>query len=253
MQTTSASVFHETFVFQDVTAPLMEVHIVDINDIFYKKGRILAENVYRQVWNTENLIDGNDYAVVVSLQGEVIGNMNLQVKSSEKLLKSETFFGQEHWKDYFCDSDASIAELSALAISRSVSQEISQYTMMSLIAGMNNLCRLKNIKLLVTVQHQCLIRMLTKRLNLPFVKNPRVTIPQESVPDDDYWKTDKHPGLYYLNTLSSSAIESAYSILTYLTLTGIPTAFFPRVQKTDLCYSTFRENCNKLRETICLN
>ncbi len=58
---------------------LMEIHIVDKSDIFYKKGRQLASDAYRQVWNTENLIDGNDYGVIISHQGKVIGNINIQI------------------------------------------------------------------------------------------------------------------------------------------------------------------------------
>lgn len=83
---------------------LMEIHIVDKSDIFYKKGRQLASDAYRQVWNTENLIDGNDYGVIISHQGKVIGNINIQIRQGNKPLKSEAFFGKEHWQAYFKES-----------------------------------------------------------------------------------------------------------------------------------------------------
>jgi hypothetical protein len=76
----------------------LEVHPVDTGDIFYKKGRVLAESVYRQIWNTEKLLDGNDYAVVVSRDRTVVGNLNLQSRSKHGLLKSEGFFGERHWE-----------------------------------------------------------------------------------------------------------------------------------------------------------
>lgn len=220
----------------------MEVHLVDKGDIFYRKGRVLAEQVYRQVWNTENLIDGNDYAVVVCQQGKVLGNMNLQLRSRHPVLKSEIFFGREHWQNCMAASTSAVAEVSGLAISREIPNELSRPIMMMLIFGVQNLCRLEEIKCLTTVQHEFLIRILSKSLHLPFFRNHQISSPQGEVPDDDYWRAKKAPGIYYLDPLSAPVIESCYSFLSYLTLAGIQTTFLPRIQKAQLGYPNFRKS-----------
>ncbi|WP_013323703.1 hypothetical protein [Gloeothece verrucosa] len=252
MQASIANVFKEASASNQFTTSSIEVHLVDTNDIFYKRGRLLAEKVYHEVWNTEHLIDGNDYAVVISLEGEVIGNMNLQVRSPQKLLKSEKFFGREHWKYNFDEYNLPIAEISAFAISRHLSLDLSRLVMMSLIAGMQNICRLEAIKLIVTVQHESLMRIL-KSLHLPFHKNQMVTIPQGNLPDDDYWNRQKAPGLYYIQPLSLEVVECCYSYLVYMTLKGVSTAFLPRTQKADLSYSTFRKSWTHNQQAFVLS
>ena len=82
---------------QTVSYASIETHLVEREDIFYTKGRNLAKAVYKDVWNTESLVDGNDYGIVVACNGEILGNANIQLKKPEKQLKSETFFGESHW------------------------------------------------------------------------------------------------------------------------------------------------------------
>ncbi|MGB5596094.1 MAG: hypothetical protein WBM32_20995 [Crocosphaera sp.] len=224
----------------------MEVHLVDKNDIFYKKGRVLAEDIYRTVWNTENLIDGNDYGVVVMHNNDIVGNMNLQVKQNGKSLKSEIFFGEKHWQPYWGDfvTSTNIAEVSALAIDDDIAKEIRRPVMMMLILGMQNLCRLQNIEYLVTIQHEFLIRILRKTLDLPFWRNESVTIPKENLPKDDYWNRHQHPGLYYLEPLSFAVTDACYSFLSYLTSSGIQTSLIPRPNLThgEKTYNQFRRS-----------
>lgn len=221
----------------------MEVHIVDKQDLFYKKGRVLAEHAYRRTWNTENLIDGNDYAVVVSKGGKTIGNMNLQLRSEEKFLKSEKFFGKEHWQNYFHPYPTGVAEISALAISHELPSQISRPVMMLLILGISSLCRLKEISLLTTVQHEFLIRVLKQNLQMPFIRNEKVKTPNGELPNDNYWNHKNPPKLYYLDTDSQQAVASCASFFWYLNSVGIHTTFLPRVQTEDLSYTTFRKSC----------
>lgn len=220
----------------------MEVHLVDKHDIFYKKGRLLAEDAYRKTWNTEHLIDGNNYAVVVSHMGKVLGNMNLQLRAEEKLLKSEKFFGQEHWSGYFRPSMTSVAELSALAVAPDLPSELSRPVMMMLILGMQSLGRLKNISLVVTVQHEFLIRVLQQGLHLPFLCNEQVKTPQGELPNDDYWNQKKSPRLYYLEPNSHQVVETCFSFFCYLNTSGISTVFYPRIHQEKLTYSAFRKS-----------
>ena len=165
-------------------SPSLEVHLVHKGDIFYTKGRKLAENVYRQIWGTEGLVDGNDYGIVVSQNGTVLGNLNIQLRKPEKLLKSESFFCKKHWRHYFYTSNTDIAEASALAIAKDAPAHLRRPIIMMLISGLQTLCRLEGVRYLVTIQHDYLLRILTKSLHLPFFKNQIVKQPQAEIPQD---------------------------------------------------------------------
>ena len=227
---------------------LIETHIVEREDIFYTKGRNLAKAVYKDVWNTESLVDGNDYGIVVAFNGKVLGNANIQLKKPGKLLKSEAFFGESHWQDYFEASDFEIAEISALAVSQDAPAEMRRPIMMMLITGIQNLCRIKGIKKIATVQHDYLIRILTKSLKLPFFRNQTIQEPQTTnLPDDDYWKRVKPPALYYLDPLGNEGIQACYSFLNYLNMSGTQTSFYPRLKHNQkLSYAAF---CKTSTET----
>ena len=219
----------------------IETHLVEREDIFYTRGRNLAKAVYKDVWNTENLIDGNDYGIVVACNGEVLGNANIQLKKPGKLLKSETFFGKSHWDSYCEVSDLEIAEISALVVSQDAPADMRRPMMMMLIVGIQNICRIKNIKMIATVQHDYLIRILTKSLKLPFFRNKIIQEPQASkLPNDDYWKRVKPPALYYLDPLGNEGTQACYSFLNYLSMTGTQTAFYPRINHNQkMSYANF--------------
>jgi hypothetical protein len=222
---------------------LLEAHIVDKRDIFYSKGRILAKNVYKKVWNTENLLDNNHYAIVVSFNRNVLGNLNIQLKKEENPLKSELFFGLEHWQSYFQVKGHQIAEISALAIAADAPIHLRKPIMMMLIKGLQNLCGLLGIKYLVTIQHEYLVRILTKTLHLPFIKNTVVTQPLKEIPNDNYWKRERPPAIYYLETLGKKTLETCQSFFCYLNFLGIQTAFYPRITNCyPLSYAAFRKN-----------
>ena len=209
---------------------LIEVCVVHKGDEFYNQGRKLAENVYRQVWGTENLLDGNDYGVVVVQNGKILGNLNIQFKSSRGLLKSEVFFNEKHWQGYSNAHYSEVAEISALAIAQDAPKELRRSIMKMLIMVMINFCRQKGIKFLVTVQHDYLIRILSKSLYLPFFMNNDISKPQGNVPCDGYWKREKSPRLYYLSPNNIQTINACASYLNHL-----PTA---RIESS--CFAGFR-------------
>ena len=220
--------------------PLMEIHLVEREDVFYKAGRNLAKEVYREVWNTQNLVDGNDYAVIVACKGKVVGNVNIQLKKPKSLLKSEIFFGEKHWEDYFQVEDSEIAEVSSLAIAQDAPTELRRAIMMVLMTGFHNICRIKGIKHLSTVQHNYLLRILNKSLKMPFYKNQIVTQPTGNLPNDDYWNRGTYPSIYYVDVLSTEMMNVCYNFLSYLNLSGIQTSFCPRIQtQKNLSYANF--------------
>lgn len=229
---------------QVVSQTSIETHLVEREDIFYTKGRNLAKAVYKDVWNTEHLVDGNDYGIVVACNGEVLGNANIQLKKPGKLLKSETFFGKSHWDAYFEAKNSEIAEISALVVSPDAPADMRRPIMMMLIVGIQNICRIQGITMIATVQHDYLIRILTKSLHLPFFKNQLIQEPQASaLPNDNYWKRVKPPALYYLDPLGNEGTQACYSFLTYLSMTGTQTSFYPRLKHNQkVSYATFTKN-----------
>jgi hypothetical protein len=248
METSAANFLQQASLGQNALSPRMEVHIVDKNDIFYRKGRVLAEEVYRQVWKTEHLIDGNDYAIVVSQNGSVVGNINLQLRSEKRLLKSEIFFNPEHWHNYFQGSPINVAELSALALSDDLESEIRRPIMMMLILGTQILSRALDIQFYATIQHDFLMRILTKSLQLPFFRNENSSLPQGQVPNDLYWNRQEPPKLYYLDPKNSEVINACTLFFSYLHVTGIQTSFLPRIKTNNISFSTFKKNWD--RETL---
>lgn len=212
---------------------VMTVHLVNRNDIVYHKGRILAENVYRQVWNTENHLDDNDYAAVLFYGNRIVGNMNLQIKKTQSLLKSEIFFGANHWQSYHSNvmSD-NLAEISGLSIAQDLPANMRKPTLMLLILGNYLLTQVLGINFLTTVQHDLVHRLLTKNLYLPFVENQIITTPQKNIPNDNYWRSSKSPKIYYFNIKDSQAISLAHSFFTYLNLIGIDFKFSSRLSSS---------------------
>jgi len=223
-------------------ASKMDVHIVNQNDIFYKKGRILANEVYNQVWGTEKLIDDNDYAVVIMNQGKVVGNINIELKKEGKLIKSEKFFGEKHWE---CCSDVSseeIFEISGLSISQDVDSELRQPILMLLVFAKYMLIRSLGRTLGVSIQRKALNRILIKQLHLPLYANPEINEIQGSVPNDNYWQDGENPHLYYLDYTDPQTVESMNSFLFYLNSIGIHTNFMSRFHGQPTTYAKFRKH-----------
>ena len=221
----------------------IEVHLVDKNDVFYKKGRILAEDTYRQIWNTDHLMDGNDYAVVAIANGTVIGNVNLQMKKNQKkLLKSEIFFKSEHWESYFSKSSEKITEISGLSVSQDLPLESRQLVIMLLFLGTSMISQILGIDLWVTVQRKALNRILAKQLRLSFVTNKTVVTPQKEVPKDNYWNSSELPQIYYLDLKDSQNVNAFTLFYSYLHVMGVRWQFLSRFQSNPLPFSAFYKN-----------
>jgi len=220
----------------------MEIHLVNQNDIFYKKGRILASDVYHQVWKTEKLIDDNHYGIVVTHQGKVVGNVNIQLRLENQPVKSEKFFGEKHWQ-YSCDiSEDSIVEMSGLSIGQDVPPELRQPIMMLLLFSTYTLARSMGRTFCVTIQRKALYRILTKHLHLPIFPNKTITDTQGEVPDDTYWHGSEKPQLYYIDGTSAETIEAMNSYFFYLTSIGISTKFHSRFDSDSTSYAQFRKS-----------
>ncbi|MEO1132392.1 MAG: hypothetical protein AAFX40_06745 [Cyanobacteria bacterium J06639_1] len=211
------------------------------DDVFYKRGRALAESVYRQVWGTDALVDGNHYGAIVTWGDIAIGNVNIQTRRSDReLLKSEQLYGCCHWSPEVGECPARIAEISGLAIGTDVPMALRRPAMMMLILGLQMLSRSFGIRHYVTIQRPSLIRMLTRSLRLPFQRNDRIVRPVGETPRDRYWQDGQMPRLYYLDLASPQAVDVCTSFFCYLSTAGWHTAFYPRVGSTDEGFSAFR-------------
>ncbi len=71
------------------------------------------------------------------------------------------------------------------------------------------------MKHLATVQHNYLLRILSKSLHLPLYKNQIVREPIGDLPNDDYWNREKYPAIYYLDILSFEMVNVCYSFLSH--------------------------------------
>lgn len=233
---------NKTDINQFFSSPI-EVHLVDKDDIFYQKGRILAEDVYRQIWKTDHLIDGNDYAALVVCNNTVLGNMNLQTRNSRNLLKSEVFFQKKHWEDYLSVPAENIAELSGLSVSQELPVEYRQLVLMILILGASTISHSLEVDVWATVQRKALNRILAKRFRLSFISNTKVIRPQKEVPKDKYWNSSEMPQIHYLDLKKSQNINAFGLFYAYLHLQGINLKFLPRFRSLSMPFSTFYNNC----------
>jgi hypothetical protein len=222
------------------SASALEIHVVDKNDIFYTKGRYLARSVYKNKWNTENLIDHNDYGIIIVSNGRAIANMNVQIRNFDRPLKSENFFGEQHWKNCFDKPIDDIAEISGLSIDPDIESDLRNPLLMLLCLTAYNLIRSLGIKVCTTVQLKTLIHILTKRLHLPFFTNESITKVKGSVPNDRYWNGQDSPRLYYLDLVDSQTVETFNLFFCYLNSQGIQTAFLPRFSQKHRTFSSFR-------------
>lgn len=225
---------------------LLEVHLVDQHDHYYHRGRALACLVYKEVWGTENLIDSNDYGVIVLFGGKVVGNANIQVRTEHQILKSEKFFTVEHWQPYASIPYYQVAELSALSLISKLSPEIKQLVMMLLIFGTYVLGRSIGKTFCVTIQRKALYRIISKHLHIPFYKNELVRDIQWDIPKDRYWQGKELPRLYYLNLIAPETIESIDACFVYLNSLGFKTKFYPRFQEPLPGYAKFRKHIKGL-------
>lgn len=218
----------------------IRIGIVAKEQEIYIQGRNLANEMYAKIWDTKSLIDDNDFGIVVFCSGQVVGNVNLQIKHSESnLLHSEIFFTQKHWQQYLDIPNGQLAEISGLCVSDTVPQSLSRPIIMGLVLGLHLLHNSLQIRYLTTVQHEYLIRVLCKSLNLPFFCNETITYPQGQVPDDGYWKRDKSPRIYYIDGYSADTIKAVSSLFCYLNMVGYQIHVEQKISPVNLSYTYF--------------
>jgi hypothetical protein len=68
------------------------------NTIKFILGRSLTKQIYSKIWRTTNMSDDYDIGIVAFLNGEVVGNINIQFKFQRKKLPSELFFSKKNGK-----------------------------------------------------------------------------------------------------------------------------------------------------------
>jgi hypothetical protein len=217
----------------------LEIFIVSKEDPIYQEGRQIAKLMYRKVWGTENLVDSNEYAAVVFWQDSAIANVNIQLKRENNYLQSELFFEQEHWQPYFSLDKHGLAEVSGLAISEQIPSSLSRPVIMTLILGLRIMHYTLNIRLYTTVQHEFLIKILNKGLNLTFKVNELIKYPSQSIPQDRYWQQKKVPRIYYLDPYSDQCIKACDSYFYYLNYLGHKISFDSKITAKQVHYSQF--------------
>ncbi len=230
-----------------LTQATFSVHLVKKGDIYYQKGRDLAQDVYRQVWKTERLVDSNDYGIVIEYGDQILGNMNIQLRQEDNLLKSEVFFKPEHWKGYFDASPMETVEISGIAIAQDTPSEIRQLVMMLLLHGGWTITRSLGIRFWSTIQHRMLYLMLTRRLGLSFLPNEGVTCPSAQIPSDDYWQGAEPPRIYYLDLENFQTLQTFNLFFCYLMVEN-NIQFLPRFQSHSLAFKGF---CKMVKENKC--
>lgn len=161
------------------------------------------------------MIDDNEYGIVVFDRDSVIANVNIQLKHPHTFLKSEKFFHPLHWQNYLSCAECEIAEISGLAIEDRIPSSFSRPVLMTLVLGLRTLLSVLELRVYTTIQHKFLIRLLTKSLKLPFFINEIVTNPTIEVPDDNYWRREESPRIYYLDGMNSDAIAACNSFWDY--------------------------------------
>jgi hypothetical protein len=228
------------FLDQQLSPWPLNIEIVSKGQELYDEGRKLANYMYSKIWNTKCLIDDNDFGIVVTLSNQIVGNVNLQIKNDESCkLHSELFFSERHWQQYLNIADVKIAEISGLCVLDTIPQFMSRPVIMGLVYGLHLLHNSLQIRYLTTIQHEYLIRILQKSLNLPFFRNEIITCPQGQVPDDNYWKRDKLPGIYYIDGYSTECIKACASLFCYLNIAGYHTQISSGKYIDGISYSTF--------------
>jgi hypothetical protein len=230
----------------------LRIEIVDKNDSIYLQGRKLAESMYKKVWQTEKLIDDNDYGVVVFYRNSIVANVNIQVRRQNSSLKSERFFQSKHWQEYLNVADSEMAEISGLAISDDIPSSLSRPVLMTLVLGLKLLLQGLNLKFYTTIQHKFLIRLLAKSLGLPFFINETIKVSPVSIPNDNYWRKAEMPRVYYLDGFAPQVTQACDRFLDYFKSTRIQTIFSSRIIKENINYiqlfqSPIAKSCRVLK------
>lgn len=226
------------------------VYSVKKGNFLYRKGRELAEDVYREVWNTEKLVDGNDYSIIITIDNQVVGNANIQARKSSNLLKSETFFREKHWHGFLDINPSEIAEISGLAIHRSLDLCDRKAIMMLLVIGAYRLCSKNNIKFWTAIQRKALNRMLVKSLKMPFFSNQFLQRPSQELPQDKYWSGSEIPKLYYLDLTDNKMFDVIQSFLLHPSIVNSNPQFISMIHDSNAYYSENELETSQLLATL---
>lgn len=217
----------------------LKIYLVNQDNFIYNQGYNFARERYSKFYKTICLPKENDYGVVIFWQNTLVGNLNLQLKQTNKLLKSEELFGQQHWQAYFQANSFQVGEMSALTISKKMPMILRQGTIIALSFGFITLLNILGIKYLTTIQFPSLSRIFNQTLNLPFFENTTIKNIESQIFQHYYWYSKDLPKIYYLNLSDSETIKTSNSFLSYLSYLGISTSFIPTLNLTNSIEPTY--------------
>jgi hypothetical protein len=157
--------------------------------------------------------DDYDIGIVAFLNGEVVGNINIQFKFQRKKLPSELFFFQKKWQDIQNINSKDIAELCGLSIYNKLNKKLRETVLGGLILCSHLIGYRYGVSTYVTVQHTTLIKKLLFYYKYPFIKAERIALNEKNIPEDKYWKGSQLPSLYFVDLNDNKTIEASFRIL----------------------------------------
>jgi hypothetical protein len=202
------------------------VSICRAGSVDFQSGQDVAQRMYRKVWNTPSYSSRGSYAVVVASRvteaWHPVANVNFVLRETQSLLPSELIFGERNWASAGVDDESRIAEICGLAINDATPVEMRRGVLMMLSMGVQSIAMHTDIRWIITIQHEFLIRILRQSLGLPFRQIRQQMLTDAPLPKDDYWSRDVMPGLYLLDShdpASRSACESFFYYLNGMQMT----------------------------------
>lgn len=195
--------------------------------------------------NLINIPDQNDYGIVIFWKNDLVGNINIQLKQPNRLLTSESFFGEQHWQPYFQANNFQITEISAYTLSKKMPMLLRQGTIIALSLSVITLLNILGVNFITTIQHQWFYQVLNKALKLPFFENEIIQKNQNNIAEHYYWQNKESAKIYYLNLADSETIKTYSSFFCYLNYLGVKTNFVPAFKLTNSIehtYANFRQH-----------
>ncbi len=189
-------------------------------DSFFS-GRSLAKEMYSKKWSTKNMCDDYDIGIVAFYGDIPIGNINIQLKKKRTYIPSERYFEPGLYPEFMNVENNKIGELCGLAISDNLHRIPREYVLGGLILNAHLAAMQNSISVFATVQKKQLINKLINEYNYPFFESKGANLKCDNMPDDNYWKHEGAPSLYYINLYDIDTINASFHLLTQLTESNI--------------------------------
>lgn len=205
---------------EDIPPQQYSICICRAGSADFQRGQDVAQRMYRKVWNTPSYSPRGSYAVVVASRvteaWHPVANVNFVLRDTQSVLPSELIFGERNWVSAGVGDECRIAEICGLAINDVTPVEMRRGVLMMLSMGIQSIAMHTDIRWIITIQHQFLIRILRQSLGLPFRQIRQQIRADTPLPKDDYWSRDVMPGLYLLDTHDPASRSACESFFYYL-------------------------------------